>query len=99
MKEVYILVDGEHPRFGRPIRLYRIEERDGQVNGCDYLFCDDGTWECDYGGYYAGTAPHDYEGWGYMIEFADSHYGTVQVPNIHEALASVGARFDPNPPI
>jgi hypothetical protein len=99
VKEVYILVDGQHEAFGRPVRLYRVEERDGQVEGCDYLYCEDGSWECDYGGYYAGRAPDDDLAWGYLIEFYDRHYGSVQIGHIHEALATCGARFDPDPPI
>jgi hypothetical protein len=55
MKEVYILVDGAG-WLGTPTRLWRVEPRDGQIEGLDYLF-DTDSWETDYGGYYASTAP------------------------------------------
>jgi hypothetical protein len=97
VKEVYILVDGAG-WLGTPTRLWRVEPRDGQIEGLDYLF-DTDSWETDYGGYYAGSSPYGGDEWGYMIEFTDGHYGSVQVHDIHAALASVGARFDPDPPI
>jgi hypothetical protein len=111
MKEVYILVENDSPaRPGSPSRVWRVEDRDGQIDGLDYLFScyredydDEGEviteWETDYGGYYAGTAPYGGDHWAYMIEFENGHRGTCLLDDIHRALASVGARFDPNPPI